>query len=112
MEQNGMTLREVCRTCQVSRRAVQGYEKHGLVRPTGRSERGYLLYDAAAQQHIRQIKRYQEFGFQVKEIRELLQAPPSMLKEKLLARRQRLLESHQRLAETIQSITELIHTME
>lgn len=112
MEQNGMTLREVCRTCHVSRRAVQGYEKHGLVRPTGRSERGYLLYDAAAQQRIRQIKRYQEFGFQVKEIRELLQAPPSMLKEKLLARRQRLLESHQRLAETIQSITELIHTME
>ena len=112
MEQNGMTLREVCRTCHVSRRAVQGYEKHGLVRPTGRSERGYLLYDAAAQQRIRQIKRYQEFGFRVKEIRELLQAPPSMLKEKLLARRQRLLESHQRLAETIQSITELIHTME
>lgn len=112
MEQNGMTLREVCRTCHVSRRAVQGYEKHGLVRPTGRSERGYLLYDAAAQQRIRQIKRYQEFGFQVKEIRELLQASLSILKEKLLARRQRLLESHQRLAETIQSITELIHTME
>ena len=112
MEQNGMTLREVCRTCHVSRRAVQGYEKHGMVRPTGRSERGYLLYDAAAQQRIRQIKRYQEFGFQVKEIRELLQASPSILKEKLLARRQRLLESHQRLAETIQSITELIHTME
>ena len=82
------------------------------MRPTGRSERGYLLYDAAAQQRIRQIKRYQEFGFQVKEIRELLQASPPVLKEKLLARRQSLLESRQRLEETIQNITELIDTME
>lgn len=112
MEQKEMTLREVCRTCHLSRRAVQGYEKYGLVRPTGLNERGYLLYDAAAQQRIRQIKRYQEFGFRVKEIRELLQAPPSILKEKLLAKRQRLLESRQRLEEAIQNITELINTME
>lgn len=112
MEQKEMTLREVCRTYHVSRRAVQGYEKHGLVQATGRNERGYLLYDAAAQQRIGQIKQYQEFGFQVKEIQELLQAPPPVLKEKLLAKRQRLLESRQRLEETIQNITELINTME
>ena len=107
-----MTLREVCQTCHVSRRAMQGYEKHGLIRATGRSERGYLLYDAAAQQRIRQIKRYQEFGFQVKEIQQLLRMPPSVLKEILFAKRQKLLESRQRLEETIQNITELINTIE
>lgn len=111
MEQNDMTLREVCRTCHVSRRAVQGYEKHGLVCATGRSKRGYLLYDAAAQQRIGKIKRYQDFGFQVKEIRELLQAPPLALKEKLLAKRQKLLDSRRQLERTIQDITELINSI-
>lgn len=32
---NTMTLREVCDSLGVSRRTVQGYEKAGLVKPTG-----------------------------------------------------------------------------
>ena len=39
-----MTLRELCDSLGVSRRAVQGYEKAGLVSPEGKNERGYLLY--------------------------------------------------------------------
>lgn len=39
---NSMTLREVCDSLGISRRTVQGYEKEGLVAPTGKTERGYL----------------------------------------------------------------------
>lgn len=82
-----LTLREVCEMIGVSRRAVQGYEHCGLVAPTGKTARGYLLYDEEAQEKIRKIRQYQDYGFQVKEIGELFAAPPEeklrMMNEKL-----------------------------
>lgn len=35
-----MTLREICETLELSRRALQGYEKVGLVTATGRNKYG------------------------------------------------------------------------
>ena len=67
-----MTLKEVCNHVGVTRRAVQGYEKAGLVRAIEKNKYGHLLYDEAAVERIREIKQYQEFGFAVKEIKVLL----------------------------------------
>lgn len=67
----GKLLREVCESIGVTRRAVQGYEQMGLVSPTGRNKMGYLLYDEEAQNKIRQIKQYQDFGFTLSEIKKL-----------------------------------------
>lgn len=47
---NEMTLKEVCIAIGVSRRAVQGYEKAGLVSYTRKNSKGYLLYDKDAQE--------------------------------------------------------------
>lgn len=66
-----MTLRELCEAEGVSRRAVQGYEQAGLVAPSGRNERGYLLYDQSTQEKIRQIRFFQDMGFSIKEIKEI-----------------------------------------
>lgn len=63
-----MTLREVCDTLKVSRRAVQGYEKAGLVCASGKNRYGYLIYDEHAQERIRQIKLFQQLGFTLKEM--------------------------------------------
>ena len=68
------TLREVCDELGVSRRAVQGYEKAGLVSATDKTNRGYLLYDEEAQEKIRRIKMYQDVEFSLKEIAQLLDA--------------------------------------
>ena len=76
-----ITLRELCKAECVSRRAVQGYELAGLVTPTGRNERGHLLYDESAQEKIRQIKFFQEMGFTLKEIKQLSNAPKQAMKE-------------------------------
>lgn len=76
-----ITLREVCEAEGVSRRAVQGYEQAGLVPPTGRNERGYLLYNESEQEKIRQIKFFQEMGFSIKEIKEISNAPKQVMKE-------------------------------
>ena len=82
------TLREVCASCGVSRRAVQGYEKCGLVKPTGRTSRGYLLYDRETEEQILHIKQLQSFGFSLKEVKSYLCEMSS--KEKLIALREKL----------------------
>ena len=69
------TLRQVCETLEVSRRAVQGYEKEGLVTASGRNERGWLLYDEECQEQIKLVKFYQQLGLTVKGIGVFLNAP-------------------------------------
>ena len=78
-----MTLREVCNDFGVSSRAVQGYEKANLVSASGKNERGYLLYDEDSQERIKRIKLFQQMGFTIKEIKELIDAPNGVLKFRL-----------------------------
>lgn len=82
-----ITLKEVCKTVGVTRRAVQGYEKEGVVAASGKNKYGYLLYDENAVEKIREIKQYQDFGFSVKQIKIILSATDEikqrMFKERL-----------------------------
>ncbi|MBO5070392.1 MAG: MerR family transcriptional regulator, partial [Roseburia sp.] len=80
------TLREVCETLHVSRRAIQGYEKEGLLKPSGKNERGWLLYDTECQEQIKRLKFYQDIGLKVKEIKELLVEPVEI--QRLILHRQ------------------------
>ena len=66
------TLKQICEDCNVKRRAVQGYEKLGLVSAIGKNKYGHLLYDSQCKDKIVQIKQYQDIGFSLKEIKSLL----------------------------------------
>ena len=103
-----LTLREVCQKYGVSRRAVQGYEACGLVRATGKTERGYLLYDGQAQEKIAQIKKYQDFGFRVREIGTLLDAGPEQAKEMLNGKLVLLKEKRRQLGKLIAELERMI----
>lgn len=105
-----MTLREICEAEMVSRRAVQGYEKIGLVAATGKTDRGYLLYDEEAGKRIRKIKLYQDFGFSLKEIKEIIDAPGEVLKPVLLIRLEKLKEERDKKDNLVQKINELIES--
>ena len=85
------TLHEVCDELGVTRRAIQGYEKAGLVLASGRNERGYLLYDEMCQERIRQIKLYQQLGFKIKEIKNLLESGESERKRMIEIQLQKLM---------------------
>ena len=74
------TLREVCAETGISRRAIQGYEKLGLLTPANRNKYGHLLYDEAGRKQIQLIWFYQQLGFSLKEIQELLDAPNEVKK--------------------------------
>lgn len=81
-----MSLREVCDAAKVSRRVIQGYESAGLVSATGRDARGYLLYGEKELEKIKKIRLFQEMGFSIKEISELMEAPKEQLKQALQKR--------------------------
>jgi DNA-binding transcriptional MerR regulator len=48
------------------------YEQEGLLVPDQRSEAGYRLYDARAEQRLRLIQRAQRLGFELSDIRAML----------------------------------------
>lgn len=77
------TLKIICSELNISRRAVQGYEKAGLVKATRKNKYGHLLYDQLAQERIERIKFLQDMGFSVKEIGCFIDAPREILKAKL-----------------------------
>lgn len=101
-------LREVCETVGVSRRAVQGYEKAGLVSATGQNERGYLLYDEEAQKRIAKCKWYQDIGFTVKEIVQVIDAPEHILRSALQVKMDEMKVRQERLDKIMKNTEELI----
>lgn len=105
---NELTLKELCKVCGVSRRAVQGYEKHGLVRATGKTNRGYLLYDSEAQVRVAKIKRYQDYGFSIKEIKTVFENPSEIQKSLLLEKLDELISKREKVDECIKEIKIMI----
>lgn len=102
------TLRELCETLGVTRRAVQGYEKAGLVKPSSKNERGHLLYDQKTQERISRILLYQHFGFTIKEIKQLIDAPDIEAKKALINQARQLEVKKVQLEKTILKLYELI----
>lgn len=103
-----MTLRELCEGLDISRRVIQGYEKAGLVVPSDKTKRGYLLYDEKTKEKIKQIRFYQQLGFKIREIEWLLDASGNELKEKLEEQVKKLKEDQIEMDELIEKAQELI----
>ena len=99
-------LRQVCAELKISRRTIQGYEKAGLVAPSGKNKYGHLLYGETEQERI--IRFYQLLGFQLKEIRVLLEAPVPVRKAALQRKEEELESEYVRLQEVIRQVKEFI----
>lgn len=106
------TLNEMCAALHVTRRAVQGYEKQGLVSPTAKNKYGYLLYDEETQARVQMIKRYQDYGFRIKEIGPLLNASNAELAAELREKREQLVRWKIRAETLIEEITQQINNLE
>ena len=104
------TLHELCDMLGVSRRAVQGYEKAGLVVPTGRNKYGHLLYDESAQQRVAQIRLYQQLGFRVKEIKVLMEVSDEVFRSTIEQQIIRLKEEREKIDGLIRIAGEMIGT--
>lgn len=106
------TLHELCDALKVTRRVIQGYEKAGLVSATDRNKYGYLLYDENAQKRIVQVRLYQQLGFTIKEIKELIDAPNEIVKTALEKQISHLKEERKNIEVLIQKAYGLIKEIE
>ena len=66
------TLSQICKDQGISRKVIQGYEKHGLVKPCGKDKNCHLIYDGKSISRIVRIRFLQNLGFSLKEINEII----------------------------------------
>jgi Hg(II)-responsive transcriptional regulator len=67
-----LSIGEVAEAVGVGVQAIRFYEREGLIGTPARTKAGYRQYDASAIDQLRFIRRAQELGFTLKEIRELI----------------------------------------
>jgi DNA-binding transcriptional MerR regulator len=68
----GFHIGQVARETGLTVDAIRFYEKERLLKPAPRTEGGFRLFSGQDLLHIRFIRRAQELGFSLTEIRELL----------------------------------------
>lgn len=67
-----MTVKQVSQLTGLTVRTLQYYDKIGLMPCADYTEAGYRLYDEEALDRLQQIMLFKELGFQLKEIKEIL----------------------------------------
>ena len=72
MKTKSLTIGRLAKEAGVNLETVRYYERQGLVPGPPRSASGYRLFPTEAARRLRFIRRAQELGFSLKEIRELL----------------------------------------
>lgn len=69
---DSLTISQVAKRAEVNIQTIRYYERQGLLAPTSRNEAAYRIFSAESVRRIRFIKRAQELGFSLKEIKDLL----------------------------------------
>jgi DNA-binding transcriptional MerR regulator len=72
MRMKSLTIGHLARESGVNLETMRYYERRGLLPKPPRSASGYRLFPSDAARRLRFIRRAQELGFSLKEIRELL----------------------------------------
>lgn len=70
-----LTVHEVSKMTGVSIRALQYYDKIGLLPPAGYTDAGYRLYDDTALERLQQILLFKELEFPLKDIKMIMESP-------------------------------------
>lgn len=68
----GLKVGEVAQRAEVNLQTIHFYEREGLLPRPPRTASNYRIYSEDAVQRVRFIKRAQELGFALKDIKELL----------------------------------------
>lgn len=79
-----MTVRQVSALTGVTVRALQYYDKIGLLSPAGYTDAGYRLYDDTALERLQQILLFRELEFSLNEIKAILNRPDFDLQKALM----------------------------
>lgn len=72
MKRSSLTIGQLARKAEINLETVRYYERRGLLPKPPRAASGYRAFPPEAAQRLRFIRRAQELGFSLMEIRELL----------------------------------------
>lgn len=107
-----LTVSQVARLAGVSVRTLHHYDELGLLRPSGRSEAGYRLYEQADLQRLQQVLFFKELGFPLEEILRLVSDRAFDLQAALRMQRQLLTERATRVQALIQAVDAALESLE
>jgi DNA-binding transcriptional MerR regulator len=107
-----LTVSQVARLAGVSVRTLHHYDELGLLRPSGRSEAGYRLYEQADLQRLQQVLFFKELGFPLEEILRLVSDRAFDLRAALRMQRQLLTERATRVQALIQAVDAALESLE
>lgn len=68
-----MTIGKLAKAAGVGVETIRFYERKGILKRPAKRDGGYRLYSAEEAVRIRFVKRAQELGFTLKEVKELLE---------------------------------------
>ena len=107
----GMTIGKIAKEARVSRDTVRYYERLGLIKPLARTHSNYRLYTEEEIERLKFIKRAQELGFSLGEIKKLLllQDDPNTTKAEIKAFTEAKIRDIKR---KIQELTRMLHALE
>lgn len=107
-----LTVSEVARVTGLSVRALHHYDEIGLLRPSGRTEAGYRLYDDADLAKLQQVLFFRELGFPLEEIGRILSDPTFDRREALLTQRRLLAGRRTRLTAMLEAVDAALDALE
>ena len=102
------TLRDIYEEYGISRRTIQGYEKEGLVQATDKMKRGYLLYNEEMVERMMQIRFYQDIGYRVRQIKDIIDATNDIKKESLEVKLEELKAEKNKINDLIHQLDKII----
>ena len=98
------TVKQVARLSGVSVRTLHFYDEVGLLRPAYQAANGYRFYEEPQLLMLQQILFYRELGFELKQIKKILQRPDFEKAAALMSHREVLEETLARTRTLLQTI--------
>lgn len=95
---------EFARLAGVTVRALHHYDRLGLLKPGGRTAKGYRLYGERDFARLQQIVTLKFIGFPLKQIKNILDRGPFDLAEALRSQREIIVEQRRRLELAVKAI--------
>lgn len=102
------TVKEISDLTGISVRTLHYYDEIGLLKPTGKSEAGYRLYDDKALERLQQILFFREFDIPLKEIKAVMDNPALERNQILQMQRKMLVAKKERMEYLIANIDSIL----
>lgn len=102
------TVKEVSNLTGISVRTLHYYDEIGLLKPTGKSEAGYRLYDDKALETLQQVLFFREFDIPLKKIKAIMATPALDRNQILQMQRKMLAAKKERMERLIASIDDIL----